>query len=182
MRIVYRTAATLNGFLATPDHSLDWLFAVPEPSPDLEGFMSSVTVLVMGSSTYEWVLRSTDALAESATWTKHFGGRPVFVFSTRVQSRPHGADVRVVAGPVDRHLDALAAAAGEGTVWVQGGGELAGQFLDAGALDEIAVTVAPAVLTGGAPLLPRTLGADRLHLTDVARVGEFADLTYSVTA
>ena len=63
---------------------------------------------------------------------------------------------------------------------VVGGGDLAGQFLDAGALDQVQLSVAPAALTGGAPVLPRTLGPDRLHLRDVERYGQFAHLTYDV--
>ena len=42
------------------------------------------------------------------------------------------------------------------------------------------MTIAPAVLAGGAPLLPRDLGPDRLRLCDVEHVGEFVTLSYSV--
>jgi len=61
-----------------------------------------------------------------------------------------------------------------------GGGDLVGQFDDAGALDEVQVSIAPATLGAGAPLLPRRIGADRLQLEDVARRGQFAHLTYRV--
>lgn len=44
----------------------------------------------------------------------------------------------------------------------------------------IAVSVAPAVLAGGAPLLPRVLGADRLELRSAEKAGPFARLVYSV--
>ena len=61
-----------------------------------------------------------------------------------------------------------------------GGGDLAGQFLDAGALDEIRLSVAPAALAGGAPLLPRDVGADRLRLVSATAYGQFARLIYTV--
>jgi dihydrofolate reductase len=48
------------------------------------------------------------------------------------------------------------AAAGR-NVWIVGGGDLAGQFADAGLLDEVLVTIAPVTLGAGAPLLPRRL-------------------------
>jgi len=48
------------------------------------------------------------------------------------------------------------------------------------ALDEVQLSVAPAALTGGAPVLPRTVGADRLRLRTVEQFGQFAHLTYDV--
>jgi dihydrofolate reductase len=93
-----------------------------------------------------------------------------------------GADIRFLSGGVVEHWDTIAAAAGGRGVWVVGGGDLAGQFADAGRLDEIVVTFAPATLTSGKPLLPRNIGADRLALVDVVRRGPFAELRYSVAA
>ena len=75
---------------------------------------------------------------------------------------------------------AIADAAGDRDVWVVGGGDLAGQFADAGLLDEIRISIAPATLPSGMPLLPRRLGADRLTLTDARQTGAFAELTYSL--
>ena len=49
----------------------------------------------------------------------------------------------------------LIAAAGGKDVWVVGGGDLAGQFADAGLLDEVMVSIAPVTLGAGCPLLPR---------------------------
>jgi len=63
---------------------------------------------------------------------------------------------------------------------VVGGGDLAGQFLDAGALDEIALSVAPVALTAGAPLFPRRVESDRLRLVSASAVGQFARLVYRV--
>ena len=137
-------------------------------------------MLVEGSTTYEWVLAHEDLLAHPERWHAIYGDKPTFVFTSRTLSVPEGADVRFVAGAVAEALPAIRAAAGEGDVWVVGGGELAGQFLDAGALDEIALSVAPAALTGGAPLLPRTVGAQRLTLVSATAVGQFARLVYAV--
>ena len=71
-------------------------------------------------------------------------------------------------------------AAGERDVWLVGGGDLVGQFADAGHLDEIRVSVAPVTLASGKPLLPRRLESDRLTLDSVHRSGQFAELVYSV--
>ncbi|MGP9502752.1 dihydrofolate reductase family protein [Specibacter sp. AOP5-B1-6] len=180
-RIVYYTAATLNGYLADRNHSLDWLFAVDDTDgPDIAGFMDTMGVFVEGSSTYEWVLKAENLLAEPAKWQQYYGSKPTYVFTSRTLPVPEGADVRFVNGPVADVLDEIKDAAGDLDAWVVGGGDLAGQFLDLGALDELVVTIAPAALVGGAPLLPRNVGADRLKLSAASKHGEFAMLSYAV--
>src|SRR5690606_20646317 len=101
---------------------------------------------------------------------------PTFVFTSRQLPAPAGADIRFRSGPVADVLDELREAAGDGDIWVVGGGDLVGQFLDIGALDEIALSVAPVALTGGAPLLPRRVESDRLRLVSARAVGQFARL------
>jgi dihydrofolate reductase len=91
-----------------------------------------------------------------------------------------GADIRAVSGAVADHLDAIKAAAGDKDVWIVGGGDLAGPFYDAGALDELMVSVAAVTLGAGAPLLPRRIESARLRLTSVKQTGQFAELRYQV--
>jgi dihydrofolate reductase len=78
-------------------------------------------------------------------------------------------------------LPDIRAAAGGRNVWVVGGGDLAGQFLDIGALDEVAVSLAPVTLGSGAPLLPRRLESDRLRLVSATVDGQFVHAVYSVS-
>ncbi|MDN5684332.1 dihydrofolate reductase family protein, partial [Corynebacterium glyciniphilum] len=53
--------------------------------------------------------------------------------------------------------------AGDRDLWIVGGGDLAGQFADAGLLDEVWVQYAPVTLGDGAPLLPRPLSMELLE-------------------
>ena len=71
----------------------------------------------------------------------------------------------------------LVNAAGDRNVWIVGGGDLAGQFADAGLLDEVIVMIAPVTLGGGAPLLPRRI---ELCLDELGRNGDFACARFSV--
>lgn len=181
-RILFDTATTINGWIADENNSLAWLFAVDNGEHPDEGlFPSSATVMVEGSTTYEWVLAESDILANPEKWREFHGDRPAFVFTTRELPVPEGADIRFVSGEVADALPAIRDAAGDGDIWVVGGGDLAGQFLDAGALDEIAISVAPVALTGGAPLFPRRVESDRLRLVSAEKVGQFARLVYRVT-
>jgi dihydrofolate reductase len=182
-RVVFYTASTLNGFLADEENSLAWLFAVDgAETPDLTSQLGDVGADVMGSTTYEWVLREERLLEQPGRWQEleYLGDRPAFVFTSRELPTPEGADVRFLRGPVADALPGIFAAAGGKNVWLLGGGDLAGQFWEAGALDEIQVSLAPATLPGGAPLLPRRIGPDALRLRQVERFGQFAHLTYDV--
>ena len=172
-RTVYYTATSLDGFIATGDHSLDWLVTrdVDSSGPmGYDAFIASIGALVMGASTYAWVNENLDG-----PWPYDL---PTWVLSHRTfPARTDGADVRFASGDVaELHPAMLTAAAGR-DVWVVGGGDLAGQFADHGLLDAVLVSVAPVTLGAGAPLLPRRL---ELRLTEVAQNREFACLAYDV--
>jgi len=181
-RVIYNTAVTLDGFLADPDDSLDWLFAVPgaaEAENEMEPFLADVGTIVMGSTTYEWIWEH-ELSAAPERWPEFYGDRTVFVFTSRqLPSPPAASNIAFVQGSVDSLWSRIAAAAGERNVWLVGGGDLVGQFADAGHLDEVRVSIAPVTLGAGRPLLPRRFASDRLRLEAVRRVGQFAELTYS---
>lgn len=180
-RIIYDAAVSINGWIADESGSLEWLFDAAGRETAPEGLVpAEATVLVEGAATYEWVLAHEDLLAHPERWAELYGARPTFVFTTRELPVPAGADVRLVRGSVAGALPAIRATAGAGDVWVVGGGDLAGQFLDAGALDEIALSVAPVTLLGGAPVLPRRVESERLRLVSAKQVGPFARLVYRV--
>ena len=165
----YYTATTLDGFIAGPDDSLDWLF-VREQDRDgplsYDPFVADVGAAAMGATTYGWLLEHAES------WPYEF---PCWVFTHRdLPARPNveltSDDVRAVHGPM------VEAAAGR-NVWIIGGGDLAGQFADAGLLDEVIVYIASATLGDGKPLLPRRL---ELRLEETARNGDFVAARYSV--
>ncbi|MFD6392421.1 dihydrofolate reductase family protein [Nocardia sp. NPDC060259] len=89
--------------------------------------------------------------------------------------------MRFVAGEVAAVHEQMVAAAAGRDIWIVGGGDLAGQFADAGLLDEVIVGITPVTLGGGAPLLPRRILADRMRLVDVERMGQFAKLVYRLS-
>jgi dihydrofolate reductase len=182
MTTVFHTAATLNGFLADEDDSLEWLFAVPgadDAEQDFAGFLATVGAFVMGAATYEWVLRHEQD-DQPGAWRETYGALPCFVVTHRTHAVPDGGVVRFVEGPVGGWWPEVLRAAGDRHVWLVGGGDLVGQVDDAGGLDEIRVSIAPALLASGKPLLPRRIGPDRLELVSARRAGQFAEVAYRV--
>jgi len=58
MKTQYYTATSLDGYIATEDNSLEWLFPLGNVNDtSYPTFITEVGALAMGSSTYEWMLR-----------------------------------------------------------------------------------------------------------------------------
>ena len=181
MKTQYYTATSLDGFIATRDDSLEWLFPLGElEATSYPAFIRDVGALAMGSSTYEWMLRHVVGPEASRRRPWPYT-QPAWVFTSRALPPVPGAEIRFARGDVRPvHAEMAAAAAGK-NVWIVGGGELAGQFYDHGLLDELIVQVGSVTLGSGKPLLPRTITSPPLRLLSVRAVGTgFAELHYEV--
>lgn len=173
-RTVYYAAATLDGFLADEHDSLDWLLSQdidPEGPMGYPAFIAGIGALLMGATTYEWVVAHLRETGEAWSYDA-----PTWVMTHR-DLEPVGEGITFAQGPVAEVHAAMTAAAGDRDLWVVGGGDLAGQLADLGLLDELVVSLAPVVLGAGRPLLPRRLD---LRLTELARNGAFACTRYDV--
>lgn len=178
-RTVYYTATSLDGFIADENHQLEWLFTRNQDHAgplNYADFIAEVGALAMGSTTYEWVIDHEFSDKDPADWRWVYE-QPTWVFTHRELTRVPGATIELTSDPVaEVHARMTEAAAGK-DVWIVGGGDLAGQFADAGLLDEVIVYVAPVALGGGAPLFPRR---QELRLEELHRNGDFACARYAV--
>jgi dihydrofolate reductase len=138
--------------------------------------VSDVGAIAMGATTYEWVLDHEFKDKEPADWKWPYEV-PGWVFTHRQLPVVPDAPVTFTSRDVVAVHDEMLAAADGRNVWIVGGGDLAGQFADAGLLDEVIVYVAPVTLGAGAPLLPRRL---ELRLEETARNGDFVTARFSV--
>jgi dihydrofolate reductase len=166
-RISYYAAPSLDGYIAGPDDSLDWLTGY-EGSYDGPGavpmkgtydeFYEGVGAMVSGSVTYEWVL---DHVSD---WP--YRGKPFWVLTSRDLPLPggDGVDVRFARGGLRELHPEVLDAAGERSVWVVGGGNVASQYADEGMLDEVIATVVPVVLGSGKPLFDRPVPGGPMRL------------------
>lgn len=152
---IYFAASTLDGYIATDDDGIDWLTGF-EPNyqgggESVRGSIDSVIegtgALVMGSSTYEFIL--------GHDWP--YSDRPTWVLTSRELPVAEAADIRFHNGPVAGIHPEMTAAAGDRDVWVVGGGPVASELADAGLLDELWVTLLPIILGSGKPLFSRPI-------------------------
>jgi dihydrofolate reductase len=189
-RVQYYCAATLDGFIADADDGIEWLMGYEgsyagddaEPSPMSDGgsyerFYEDVGALVSGSTTYEFVL---DHIGAGGEWP--YSGKPYWVLSSRELPKPPGEeDVHIVDAKVTDIHDELIGAAGDRSLWVVGGGNVASQYADAGLLDELILTVVPVVLGEGKPLFDRAVPGEPLQLTGTtAHQSGMVELRYEV--
>jgi dihydrofolate reductase len=175
----YYTATSLDGFIADPDHSLEWLLTRKQEKDgplNYGDFITGVGAIVMGSTTYEWILDHEFADKDPAEWKWPYD-IPGWVFTHRQLPVVPEAQIEFTSGDVAAVHAEMIRAAGDRNVWIVGGGDLAGQFADAGLLDEVIVSIAPVTLGAGAPLLPRRI---ELRLDELGRNGDFVAVRYSV--
>lgn len=136
-------AVTLDGKIARPDGSVDFLDGFSADEADFDAFFADVDALVMGRKTY-------DALIATGEWP--YGGKPVTVLTSRpiadapawVTPRNQGAQNAVDV--IDRQ--------GYGRVWVVGGGIVLNALMATGRIDLIELWVLPVLIGAGVPLFP----------------------------
>jgi dihydrofolate reductase len=130
----------------------------------------------MGSSTYEWIIDHEFSDKDPSEWKWPYE-LPSWVFSSRELQVVPRADIRFARGDVAPVHAEMVDAAGGKNVWVVGGGDLVGQFAEAGLLDEVIVYVAPVTIGAGQPLLARRV---ELQLEETGRNRDFIAARYSV--
>jgi dihydrofolate reductase len=164
---VYYCAVSLDGFIAESDDTLRWLmeyqgsFDGPDGVPmkgSYDQFYEGVGALVMGSTTYEFVLR------ELTEWP--YAAKPAWILTSRDLPTPEGedVDVRFAEGDVGDICGEMLDAAGGRSLWLVGGGDVASQFADRGLIDELILTVVPVVLGEGKQLFDRRLPGGPMQL------------------
>ncbi len=182
-KVQYFTACTLDGFIADENNSLDWLFESPHDGDDTswDEFIGPVGALVMGATTYEWMVDHDDLLDHPEKYAEYYGERPCWVFTHRDLPPIPGAPLTFVSGDVTPVYDDIVRTIPDGNIWLVGGGDLVGQFDDAGLLDEVWLGMRPVFLGAGAPLLPRRITSKRLQIREVRHTGQQLRLILDVS-
>lgn len=167
-RVRYCVAASLDGFIAGPDHEADWISVDPEI--DFAALFAEFDTFLMGRRTYEQM--------------QILGGGPAPGAATYVFSRTMGAvpGVTVVADRAEETVKELRAAPGK-DIWLFGGGSLFRSLASTGLVDTVEVAVIPIVLGAGIPLIEA--GPERVWLKLTAHrvyaASGIVSLEYNIT-
>jgi dihydrofolate reductase len=180
-RVTIHMAASLDGFIARRDGSVDWL----ETSDNFEGgdtltpesveaFLGTIDCYVMGSRTYETALSFE---AKGSGWA--YGDKPTFVLTRRELPRTrdtvefHSGDLAQFVNGRLRHTFR--------TIWFVGGGALCGECLRLGLADEVRYSILPILIGDGISFFEKLDRDIPLHLAEVnAYKNGMVELRYEV--
>jgi dihydrofolate reductase len=134
---------SVDGFLARPDHSLDFLDTGEQEPHGFEEFYASVDVVVIGRKTFEVVLTFGE-------WP--YGKKPVVVLSSHPLdfSSVKGGVVELMSGEPTEIVMQLKSG-GFKHAYIDGGITIQ-RFLAAGCIDRLVVTRVPVLIGAGVPL------------------------------
>lgn len=167
--VVYYVAASLDGLIATPDGSVEWLaeFEGRDEDYGYAEFLAGVDAVMMGRRTFEQSLTFGPwPYADKSGWVFAQG---------ELRGLPEGVE-RTTLPPMEfvSRLDG----AGVRRAWLVGGGALAGSFHEAGMIDRYIVSLMPVVLGAGVRLLGENGSPARLELESVRPIDDVVQITY----
>jgi len=143
-KVILAVGISLDGYIARPDGSFDFLFMPKDFS--MAPFFASIDTCVMGRKTYDVSVQNG-----GGSFGKHIAS---YVFS-RTQPPGERDGVIFVNEPAAQLVARIRAGHAKGKhIWLSGGGELAREFLHADLVDEIHLGIVPVALGEGIPLFP----------------------------
>lgn len=156
-KLIYLMNVSLDGFVETPDHSLDWTFVDDELHSWFNDRERGLDASLYGRRLYEvmadyWPTGESDPEATETMrdFARIWNAMPKIVFSTSLESVDFNS--RLVTGDVGEELAKLRAEF-DGDLGV-GGPTLAAEFIKRGLVDEYQLIIHPVVLGAGTPFFP----------------------------
>lgn len=149
-RIIVEMATSADGFIARPDGSVDWLDRpTPKGGYGMEEFYKSIDTILFGRKTYDVALGfQKKGVPGSAFDTS----RKNYVFTRTLTNSTAPPGVEFVNEPIRAFATRLRATPGK-DIWMMGGAEITGAFLDEGQIDEFVLTVIPTFIGEGIPII-----------------------------
>jgi dihydrofolate reductase len=173
------TALSLDGYMAGPNHEMDWVFDVPgdPPAELVDDLIDTTGAILSGRGSYD-VGRSSTRQETSGP----FGGRwsgPQFVLMHDPPDDEEDQSITFLAVDIREAVATAREAAGEKNVLILGA-NIADQALAAGLVDDYVLLLLPVLLGDGIPLFPR--GRERVDLApiEVSRSGQVVTFRYGV--
>lgn len=169
--VVLFIASSLDGYIATKEESLEWLYHVEgEGDNGYSEFYNTVDTILMGKRTYNWVMNQD--LKEFP-----YKNKACYVFSRTFAENTE--DVKFVHDDVLNFVNQIKSENGK-NIWLVGGGELLNSLMKEKLVDELIITVAPILLGQGIPLFKEMDKQLNLSLKEVRKLNQFVELHYEV--
>ena len=165
--VTIHMVASLDGFIARKDGSVDWLETSDEfvdgdslARGFVEAFLKAIDCYVMGSRTYETALSFE---AKGLGWS--YGDKPTFVLTRRELPRTRDT-VEFCSGDLAQFVNERLRPTFR-TIWFVGGGVLSAECLRLGLADEVRYSILPILIGDGIPFFDKLDRDIALHLAEV---------------
>jgi len=166
-RVTIHMAASLDGFIARKDGSVDWMETADEfeggdtMDPEfVEAFLKTIDCYVMGSRTYETALGFE---AKGLGWA--YGDKPTFVLTHRELPRTRDT-VEFYSGDLAEFVNGRLRPTFR-SIWFVGGGVVSAECLRLGLADEVRYSILPILIGDGVPFFDKLDRDTALHLVEV---------------
>ena len=166
-RVTVHMVASLDGFVARRDGTVDWLETADEfaggetmDPASVAAFLETIDCYVMGSRTYETALGFE---ARGLGWS--YGEKPTFVLTHRELPRTRSS-VEFHSGDLAQFVDERLRPAFR-SIWFVGGGAVSGECLRRGLADEVRYSILPVLIGDGIPFFGKLDEDVALHLAEV---------------
>ena len=171
-KLVLYIAVSLDGYIATSEHGMDWLFSIEgEGDNGFAKFYDTVDTVLIGRTTYDWILQ------QEKTVDKIYNDKKCYVFTrTKRLANKHIVFIHKDAAKFVKELKQKDGK----NIWVVGGGKLLQVFMKEKLVDELFITIAPIILGKGIPLFRDNDFQTHLSLININRYNQFAELHYEV--
>lgn len=181
-RVTLHMAASLDGFIARKDGSVDWMNTsdafeggVKMESAAMAAFLKTIDCYVMGARTYELAL---DFENKGFGWA--YGATPTFILTHRDLPRTR-KNVELWHGDLAQLINEKLRPA-YGSIWVAGGAAVCGECLRRGLADELRYSILPVVIGDGVRFFEGLTHDVALHLVESkAYANGMVELRYDVT-
>lgn len=161
-KIIAYLATSVDGFIARPDGSVDWLDRPrPRGNYGMGAFIHSIDTVVMGRATYD-----VGKKLGAPIWS---GAKNIIL--SRTLAPETVKDAIVEKGDVRRLADRWRKEDGR-DIWLMGGAKVFGEFLDAGALDELIIHMVPVLIGAGIPLFDPKRRTSPLELVSTKKFSD----------
>ena len=166
-RVTIHMVASLDGYVARKDGSVDWLETSDEFAGGdtldpgfVETFLKTIDCYVMGSRTYETALNFE---AKGFGWA--YGEKPTFVLTSRDLPRTRDT-VEFYSGDLVQFVNERLRPTFR-SIWFVGGGVVSGECLRLGLADEVRYSILPILISDGIRFFEKLDTDVPLHLAEV---------------
>lgn len=167
--IVLYVAASLDGYIARKDGSVDWLYGVTgEGDNGYHAFYDTVDTIIMGNKTYEHMKKLADEFP--------YKGKECYVFCRRHIGNDE--NVQFINDNIANFIQKLQGQITDKKIWIVGGAELLVLFLKENLVDEFIISIMPTILGEGISLFKSNNPEINLKLINIQQYGEIAQLYY----